>query len=172
VWLCVAGDEGILNRYSGNAQLPIPNSQQRSSWQCVTRWREITGHTLLDRYGMTEIGIVEQGSYRLFGRTAVDIIKTGGFKVSAIEIEEVLRRHPAIAGCAVVGVSDQEWGERVAAAVDLGAGATLSLAELQLWAKEHLAPYNVPRALHVVDTIPRNAMGKVVKPDRDQWVSA
>jgi malonyl-CoA/methylmalonyl-CoA synthetase len=68
-----------------------------------------------------------------------------------------------IAECAVVGLADPEWGERVAVAIELGAGATLSLVELQPWAKEHLAPYKVPRALHVVDALPRNAMGKVVK---------
>lgn len=217
---------------SGSAALPV---------RTLSRWREITGHTLLERYGMTEIGmalsnplhgerrpglvgtplpgvevrlvdqsgaavpdgasgeievrgpsvfleywrrldetraafrdgwfrtgdvaIVERGSYRLLGRTAVDIIKTGGFKVSALEIEEALRRHPAVADCAVVGVFDQEWGERVAAAVELGAGTTLAPAELQQWAEEQLAPYKVPRAVRVVDTLPRNAMGKVVKPE-------
>jgi malonyl-CoA/methylmalonyl-CoA synthetase len=217
---------------SGSAALPV---------QTLARWREITGHTLLERYGMTEIGmalsnplhgerrpgavgaplpgvdirlvdesggaapegtageievrgpgvfseywqrpedtrtafrdgwfrtgdmaVVERGAYRLLGRTAVDIIKTGGFKVSALEIEEVLRTHPAIAECAVVGLADPEWGERVAAVVELGTAAALSLAELQQWAKEHLAPYKVPRALQVVQALPRNAMGKVVKPD-------
>ena len=112
-----------------------------------------------------DMAIVEHGSYRLLGRTAVDIIKTGGFKVSALEIEEVLRQHPAITECAVVGLADPEWGERVAVAVELDGEATLSLAELRPWAKEHLAPYKVPRALYVVDALPRNAMGKVVKPD-------
>jgi len=53
----------------------------------------------------------------------------------------------------------------VAVAFELGATGALSLAELQQWAKEHLAPYKVPRALHVVKALPRNAMGKVVKPD-------
>jgi malonyl-CoA/methylmalonyl-CoA synthetase len=216
---------------SGSAALPV---------QTLARWRDITGHTLLERYGMTEIGmalsnplhgerrpgvvgaplpgvdvrlvddagrsvaegtageievrgptvfaeywqrpeetraafrdgwfrtgdmaVIEGGAYRLLGRTAVDIIKTGGYKVSALEIEEVLRTHPAIAECAVVGLSDPEWGERVAAAVELGSAGALSLAELQQWAKAHLAPYKVPRALHVVSALPRNAMGKVVKP--------
>ena len=57
-----------------------------------------------------------------------------------------------------------EWGERVSAAVELKSGATLGLEELQAWAKTLLAPYKVPRALSVVQTLPRNAMGKVVKP--------
>jgi malonyl-CoA/methylmalonyl-CoA synthetase len=101
----------------------------------------------------------------MLGRTNVDIIKTGGYKVSALEIEEVLRTHPAIAECAVVGVNDPEWGEKVSAAVELRPMMALSLDELQRWAKAQLAPYKVPRALEVVKILPRNAMGKVVKPD-------
>ena len=56
------------------------------------------------------MAVLEDGAYRLLGRTSVDIIKTGGFKVSALEIEEVLRTHPAIAECAVVGVRDAGVG--------------------------------------------------------------
>jgi malonyl-CoA/methylmalonyl-CoA synthetase len=217
---------------SGSAALPV---------QTLERWREITGHTLLERYGMTELGMAlsnpltgerrpgyvgqplpgvdvrlidedgrdvpegvpgelevrgpavcleywqrpdetrdafrdgwfrtgdvavwEKGSFRLLGRSNVDIIKTGGFKVSALEIEEILRTHPAIAECAVVGVHDEDWGERVSAAVELRTGTSLSLDELQQWAKVQLAPYKVPRALQAVPALPRNAMGKVVKPE-------
>jgi len=112
-----------------------------------------------------DTAVFEQGAYRLLGRSSVDIIKTGGFKVSALEIEEELRTHPAIAECAVVGVADLEWGERVCAAVELAAGATLELGALQAWARERLAPYKLPRALRNVAALPRNAMGKVVKPE-------
>ncbi len=227
-----AGARGLRLMMSGSAALPV---------HVLERWREITGHTLLERYGMTEIGmalsnpldgerrpgfvgqplpgvevqlvddqgrvvpdgtpgelevrgpavfteywqrpeetrkafrdgwfrtgdmaVLERGSYRLLGRTSVDIIKTGGFKVSALEIEEVLRTHPAIAECAVVGIADAEWGERVSVAVECRAGETLTLAELQAWAKPLLAPYKIPRALLPVGALPRNAMGKVVKPE-------
>ena len=103
------------------------------------------------------------GSYRILGRSSVDIIKTGGFKVSALEIEEELRTHPAIAECAVVGIPDEDWGERISAAVELAPGAELTLDALQAWSKERLAPYKVPRALRSVAALPRNAMGKVLK---------
>jgi len=62
-------------------------------------------------------------------------------------------------------VADEEWGERVSAAVELRPMMALSLEELQAWAKAQLAPYKLPRALEVVKVLPRNAMGKVVKPD-------
>ncbi len=216
---------------SGSAALPV---------RLLERWREIGGHTLLERYGMTEIGmalgnplhgerrpghvgvpfpgvevrrvdedgngvaddvpgeievrgptvfreywgrpgetadafrdgwfrtgdvaVVDRGSYRILGRQSVDIVKTGGYKVSALEVEEVLREHPGIAECAVVGVADEEWGEVLSAAVMASAGGAPGLEELRAWAKERLAPYKVPRRMVVVDELPRNPLGKVVKP--------
>jgi malonyl-CoA/methylmalonyl-CoA synthetase len=110
-----------------------------------------------------DVAVRSRGSYRILGRDSIDIIKTGGFKVSALEIEEVLRQHPAIAECAVVGIPDDDWGQRVAAAVIPRPGEALTLEPLRAWAKERLAPYKVPTRLRVVDDLPRNAMGKVVK---------
>jgi malonyl-CoA/methylmalonyl-CoA synthetase len=103
---------------------------------------------------------VENGRYRILGRTNIDILKTGGHKVSALEIEEALRSHPAVAECAVVGVADPEWGERVAAAVVLNNGDALDLQSFRTWAKELLAAHKVPSRLLVLDALPRNAMGK------------
>jgi malonyl-CoA/methylmalonyl-CoA synthetase len=217
---------------SGSAALPV---------SLLERWREATGHVLLERYGMTEIGmaisnplvgerqpgrvgrplpgvevrlvdengrdaapgtpgeievrgdtvfleywrradatreafrdgwfrtgdvaVVDEGSYRILGRQSVDIIKTGGYKVSALEIEEVLRGHPAIRECAVVGIADDEWGERVAAAlVPRGTGEGLELDALRAWAAPHLAKYKLPTLVRVTGDLPRNAMGKVMKP--------
>jgi len=213
------GSRRVRLMMSGSAALPV---------RTLERWREITGHTLLERYGMTELGMVlsnplhgdrrpgsvgtplpgvevrlvdgelevrgpgvfleywrrpqetrdafhdgwfrtgdvavlEDGSYRLLGRSNVDIIKTGGFKVSALEVEEAIREHPAVADCAVTAAADEEWGERVAASVELRPGATLTLDELQAWTRPRLAPYKIPRELRCVEALPRNAMGKVVK---------
>lgn len=216
---------------SGSAALPV---------QVLEKWKNISGHFLLERYGMTEIGmalsnplhgerfagyvgkplpqvevrlvdesgnllapgtpgeiqvkapgvfleywqkpeattkafrdgwfctgdfaVVENDNYRILGRMSVDIIKTGGYKVSALEIEEVLRTHPEIQDCAVVGVADAEWGERVCAALVLKSGNNLSLETLRSWAKERLAVYKVPTQILAVEELPRNAMGKVTKP--------
>jgi malonyl-CoA/methylmalonyl-CoA synthetase len=108
------------------------------------------------------VAAFEDGSYRLLGRRSVDIIKSGGYKVSALEIEEALREHPAVADCAVIGEADDEWGERVTALVELKRSETLELADLQAWLKSRLAPYKIPRALRC-GPLPRNAMGKVIK---------
>ena len=116
-------------------------------------------------FGTGDIAVIEDGAWRILGRASVDILKTGGYKISALEVEDVLRAHPAIAECAVVGVPDIEWGDLVCAAVVLRAGHDLSLDTLQQWAATRLAPYKVPRRLRTMDALPRNALGKVVKPD-------
>lgn len=109
-------------------------------------------------------GVLSDGAYRILGRESVDILKTGGEKVSALEIEDVLRSHPGVADCAVVGVEDPDWGERVCAAVVAAAEAAPDPDELRVFAKERLAPYKVPKDVRVVADLPRNALGKVTKP--------
>jgi len=217
---------------SGSAALPVPT---------LARWEEITGQRLLERYGMTEIGmalsnpldgerragyvglplpgvqvriaddvdrtvapgtpgqiqvrgptvferywerpretaaafthdgwfrtgdqaVVEEGAYRILGRSSVDILKTGGEKISALEIEDVLRSHGGVLDCAVVGVPDPEWGDRVCAAIVCRSNADVSPEELRAFAKERLAPYKVPKEIALVPELPRNPMGKVTKP--------
>jgi len=126
---------------------------------------EATAKAFQDGWFCTgDLAVVEQDSYRILGRISVDIIKTGGYKVSALEIEEVLRTHPHIQECAVVGVVDPEWGERVCATLVLRSGCELTLEEFRSWAKEQLAVYKVPTRILTVEELPRNAMGKVTKP--------
>ncbi len=226
-----AGCKKMRLMVSGSAALPV---------QVLEKWQSISGHFLLERYGMTEIGmalsnslhsqryagyvgqplpqvevrlvdergelvssgtpgeiqvkspgvfleywqnpqatekafkdgwfctgdtaVVENGNYRILGRMSVDIIKTGGYKVSALEIEEVLRNHPDIQECAVVGVTDVEWGQRVCAALVLLPQRQLTLESLRIWAKQQLAVYKIPTRIIIVEELPRNAMGKVTKP--------
>jgi malonyl-CoA/methylmalonyl-CoA synthetase len=111
-----------------------------------------------------DIAVRERGSYRILGRESTDILKTGGYKVSALEIEAVLREHDDITECTVVGVPDDEWGQRVAAALVLAPGARLDLEQLRSWGKQRLAAYKVPTLMLCLDELPRNPMGKVTKP--------
>jgi malonyl-CoA/methylmalonyl-CoA synthetase len=215
---------------SGSAALPV---------SVLEEWREVSGHTLLERYGMTEMGmaisnpyrgerkpgyigqalpgvmvrivdeeqdevangtageiqvkgpnvfseywnkpretadsftedgwfktgdiaVYENGSYRILGRNSVDIIKSGGYKISALEIEEVLRTHPKINDCGVVGIPDQEWGELVGACLVV-TGEPPNLEELGSWLKERLPAYKIPRTYIIRSDLPRNVMGKVTK---------
>jgi malonyl-CoA/methylmalonyl-CoA synthetase len=107
------------------------------------------------------------GYLRILGRTSVDILKSGGYKLSALEIEEALREHEAVAEVAVVGVPDVVWGDRVVACVVARPGRESECAEgvVRAFAKERLAPYKVPKQVIVMAELPRNAVGKVVKPE-------
>ncbi len=230
------GCERLRLMVSGSAALPIP---------VLERWQELSGHTLLERFGMTEIGmglsnplrgdrvpgevgrplpgvearlvddageplgegvpgeiqikgptvfseywerpevtseaftsdgwfrtgdtaLVEEGRYRILGRSSVDILKSGGEKISALEIEDVLLRHDAVGEAAVVGIDDEEWGQRVVAVVM--ATAPVEAEELKEWCRAHLAAHKVPKAYLFTDAIPRNPMGKTLKPDVVRWV--
>jgi len=162
---------GVEVRLVGEDGAPVPPGeageiQVRGPGVFLEYWGkpEATRESFLDGWFRTgDVAVVENGIYRILGRKSVDIIKTGGYKVSAIEIEEVLREHPDIAECAVVGLPDPEWGERVCAAVVLRAGRKLTLESLRKWAKERLAAYKVPSRLIAVTDLPRNAVGKVLK---------
>jgi len=112
-----------------------------------------------------DLAVVEERAYRILGRSSVDILKTGGEKISALEIEDALRAHPAVSDCAVVGVPDPLWGDRVCAAVVLRPSTSATAQELRDFAKQRLAPYKVPKEVVVLDALPRNAMGKVTKPE-------
>ncbi len=217
---------------SGSAALPV---------SVMLKWEEISGHTLLERYGMTEIGMaisnsyhgerrpghigqplpgvqvklanesgqpVREGAqgeilvkgpnvfkeywrrpeatresftddnwfktgdiaicisdvYKIIGRSSVDIIKSGGYKLSALEIEEVLRTLDGVKDCGVVGIVDPEWGELVCAALVLeNQEAGLDIDQINHSLRANLAAYKVPRKYIILEDLPRNAMGKVTK---------
>jgi malonyl-CoA/methylmalonyl-CoA synthetase len=108
-----------------------------------------------------DIALMENGYFKILGRDSIDIIKSGGYKISALEIEEVLRTHPAIKDCAVVGIPDDEWGEKVVAA--LVANAPIDTEVLNQWIREKMPAYKSPRKYLFVADLPKNAMGKVTK---------
>lgn len=117
-----------------------------------------------DDWFMTgDIAVVEDGYFRILGRDSVDIIKSGGYKISALEIEEVLRKHPDIKDCGVVGLPDEEWGELVAAAII--SIQDINQKELNTWIRELMPAYKTPRKYLFLNELPRNTMGKVVKND-------
>nr|XP_028595834.1 acyl-CoA synthetase family member 3, mitochondrial isoform X3 [Podarcis muralis] len=110
-----------------------------------------------------DTAVYKEGTYWIRGRTSVDIIKSGGYKISALEVERHLLAHPSIADVAVIGAPDMTWGQKISAVVRLHEGQALSLTDLKEWAREFMAPYTIPSELLVVEEIPRNQMGKVDK---------
>jgi long-chain acyl-CoA synthetase len=104
----------------------------------------------------------EDGFLTVFDRVK-DMIITGGENVYPAEVENLLFTHPAIRDAAVIGRPSEKWVEEVAAVVTLQPGATLTLAELREWARGKIAGFKIPRALAIIDELPRNAGGKVLR---------
>lgn len=103
------------------------------------------------------------GMIRLVGRRATDLIKTGGYKVGAGEVEAALLEHPAVREAAVKGVEDDDLGERIEAWVALRDGVAVTPEALADHVATSLARHKRPRRVHVIEALPRNAMGKVLK---------
>ena len=110
-----------------------------------------------------DVAELVDGYYKILGRASVDIIKSGGYKISALEIEDVLLKHPLVKECAVIGIADKKWGEVVAASIV--ASDELTLEDIQAWSLDFLSDYKIPRSLKLLEELPKNAMGKVVKPE-------
>lgn len=112
-----------------------------------------------------DVAVNESGYYRIMGRSSVDIIKSGGYKLSALEIEGTLLTHDAIAECAVIGVEDETWGEAVTAFLVLKSGWDVDYEDLKSWCEKKMSAYKIPKKIRILESLPRNAMGKVTKPD-------
>ena len=164
--LRLMGEEGTLVEpgQEGEIQIKGPNVFLEY-WDNETATRDAFTDDGWFRTG--DISVFNDGSYRILGRNSVDIIKSGGYKISALEIEEVLLRYPDILECGVVGLADEEWGELVAAGLVIGS-ADLDREALKTWLKEQLPGYKVPRRFLILDALPRNTLGKLTKNELKQ----
>jgi long-chain acyl-CoA synthetase len=110
-----------------------------------------------------DIGYVDDEGYFFIVDRVKDMINAAGFKIWPREVEEVVFQHPAIKECAVVGLTDADKGEIPAAFLVLRDGASLTAEELDAYCRLHLAAYKVPRRVEFVDSLPKNATGKILK---------
>jgi acyl-CoA synthetase (AMP-forming)/AMP-acid ligase II len=120
-----------------------------------------------------DAGYLDARGYLFIVDRIKDVIITGGENVFSTEVENTLGTHPAVAACAVIGVADERWGERVHAVVVLRDGAVVTPDELREHAKRFLAGYKCPRSFDFVDALPLSAAGKVLKRElRDRYTAA
>ena len=110
-----------------------------------------------------DVGYFDEAGYLYIVDRIRDVINTGGVLVASREVEEALFTHPAVSEVAVVGLPDDKWIEAVTAFVVLRPGHTVDEATLIAFAREHLAPYKLPKKVLFVDTLPRNTAGKLLK---------
>lgn len=146
--------------FSGEIQVKGPQVFKKY-WN---RDKEMEAAFTMDGWFKTgDIGIIENDNFKILGRNSIDIIKSGAYKISAIEIEEVLRAYKNILDCSVVGLPDDEWGEIVCAVIV--AKPTIDIKNLKRWLRNKLAPEKKPRRFEIVEELPKNAVGKVSKKD-------
>ena len=110
-----------------------------------------------------DIGYMDEDDFVYISDRLKDMVISGGENVYPAEVESTLYKHDAIAEVAVIGLPDEKWGEAVTAIVALNESQTLTLEELREFATKHLARYKLPLRLHIVDALPRNPAGKVMK---------
>lgn len=108
-------------------------------------------------------GYVDEQGYLFVVDRIKDMIVTGGENVYSVEVENAVSRHPAVAQCAVIGVPDEEWGERVHAVVTLRPGQDVSSQDIREHAKKFIAGYKAPRSVDFVEVLPMSAAGKILK---------
>jgi len=110
-----------------------------------------------------DLARVDEAGYITVVDRKKDVINTGGVLVASREVEEVLYTHPAVKEVAVIATPDPKWIEAVTAVVVVNEGAAVSEEELIAYARERLAPFKVPKRVHFVADLPRNASGKILK---------
>lgn len=163
VQIRLVNEEGLVTteNISGEIQIKGPNVFQEY-WQKPEATQKAFSE---DGWFLSgDIAIFKDGYYKILGRDSVDIIKSGGYKISALEIEDVLRKHLLISDCAVIGIPNPEWGEVIVASLILKDEKTpIDLTSLKNWLKEVLPPYKVPRQFIIQAALPRNVLGKVTK---------
>jgi fatty-acyl-CoA synthase len=110
-----------------------------------------------------DVGVRDADGFYYVVDRVKDMVITGGENVYPTEVENVLYSHPAVLEAAVIGLPDEKWGEAVTAVVVTRPGRSLTLEEMRSFVSERLARYKVPQRLHVLDDLPRNPTGKVLK---------
>lgn len=160
----IVGDDGGLVAVGTPGELQV-----RGDSLMLGYWRnpEATAAAFDDTWFRTgDVAVRDDGGrIAILGRSSTDIIKSGGFKISALEIEDALREHPQVADVAVLGLSDDRWGERVVAVIEAATaiGRSDLVDALTRHVRTRLADYKCPRQWIVVDALRRNQMGKLEK---------
>jgi acyl-CoA synthetase (AMP-forming)/AMP-acid ligase II len=112
-----------------------------------------------------DIGYLDDDNYLFIVDRAKDMVITGGFNVYSTEVEQAIMQHPAVQDCAVIGLPDDKWGERVTAILQLRDGAAVDKAEIAAFVKERLGSVKTPKQIEIWEDLPRSKVGKILKAD-------
>jgi acyl-CoA synthetase (AMP-forming)/AMP-acid ligase II len=149
----------------------LPNGETgefvvRADSNMISYWKlpQATQETLKDGWIRTgDAGYLDEDGYAFLRDRIKDMVITGGENVYPAEVEQALSGHPSILEVAVIGIPDEKYGEALMAVVALKQGASLTRDEMLEFSREKIAGYKIPRQMKIVDALPRNASGKVLK---------
>jgi acyl-CoA synthetase (AMP-forming)/AMP-acid ligase II len=110
-----------------------------------------------------DIGYLDEDNYLFIVDRAKDMVITGGFNVYSTEVEQAIMLHPAVQDCAVIGLPDEKWGERLTAVIQLRSGASLDPADIKAFVKQRLGSVKTPKQIEIWPELPRSKVGKILK---------
>jgi acyl-CoA synthetase (AMP-forming)/AMP-acid ligase II len=119
-----------------------------------------------------DIGYLDEDGFLFIVDRAKDMVITGGFNVYSTEVEQALMEHPGVRDCAVVGLPDEKWGERVVAVLQTAPGSVLEPDEVIAFVKDRIGSVKAPKEIHVWPDLPRSKVGKVLKTDIKRSLAA
>jgi acyl-CoA synthetase (AMP-forming)/AMP-acid ligase II len=157
----IVDEDGVEVAQGEIGEIVVSSNQAMSGY-----WKEeiLTGETIKGKWVFTrDMGYLDQEGYLYLVDRKSDMIISGGFNIYPREVEEVLYKHPAVLEAAVVGVPDEKWVESVKAFVVLKEGYSLSEDEIIDHCKDLLASYKKPKYVEFIDSLPKSAVGKVVR---------
>lgn len=159
--VAIMADDGRLLDHGGRGEIVV-----RGSLVMAGYYQDPEATAAASAYGWHhtgDIGFLDDDNYLYIVDRAKDMIITGGFNVYSAEVEQALMTYPAIQDCAVVGLPDEKWGERVTAVLQLHPGLTVSESEVRNYVKSRLGSVKTPKQVVVWTELPRSKVGKVLK---------
>jgi fatty-acyl-CoA synthase len=163
VTVAIMGHDGELKRRRETGEIVVRGSLVMRGYH-----RDPAATAMASAHGWHhtgDVGYLDEDNYLFIVDRARDMVITGGFNVYSTEVEQAIMQHPAVQDCAVVGLPDDKWGERVTAVVQLRAGRLAEPAELMAFVRERIGAVKTPKQIEIWPDLPRSKVGKVLKRD-------
>ncbi|HEY2638867.1 MAG TPA: long-chain fatty acid--CoA ligase [Streptosporangiaceae bacterium] len=157
----LVGEGGVVLPFDGEA---VGEVEVRGPWVTGSYYKDDDPAKFHDGWLRTgDVGKIDPLGYVTLTDRAKDVIKSGGEWISSMELENLLMAHPAVSEAAVIGVTDEKWGERPLAAVVLAQGATVSADDLRAFLGERVPRWQLPERWSFIDEVPKTSVGKFAK---------
>jgi acyl-CoA synthetase (AMP-forming)/AMP-acid ligase II len=163
VTLAIMGEDGSLKARGQTGEIVVRSSLVMRGYHCDP---QATAEASAFGWHHTgDIGYLDDNNYLFIVDRAKDVVITGAFNVYSAEVEQTIMQHPAVQDCAVVGLPDDKWGERVTAVLQLRTDATVEPSEIESFVKQRIGSVKTPKQIEIWPDLPRSKVGKILKKD-------